>query len=111
LPAFFPGTSRYPKELSTTIRLPRCRCKHKMRVDGIFSSICFLGGRNNRDARWTSLAENETESDLETGMVVRLASKTIVNPIGKTVKGMLNGEIDSLQHFYKSLVEDDPGSA
>jgi hypothetical protein len=42
-------------------------------------------------------------------MVVRLASGTIVNPIGKVEKRMLSGEIDQLQYFYNACVEDDPG--
>jgi len=41
-------------------------------------------------------------------MVVQLASGTIVNPIGKAEKRLLNGEIDQLQYFYKAWVKNDP---
>jgi len=78
----------------------------------LFCFGCYVGEvivRNNQGARWIGLAENETESELDSGMVVRLASGTIVNPIGKAEKRMLNGDIDQLQYFYKALVEDDPG--
>jgi hypothetical protein len=78
----------------------------------LFCFGCYVGEvitRNSRGARWIGLAENETESELDTGMVVKLASGTIVNPIAKVEKRMLNGEIDQLQYFYKVLVEGDPG--
>ena len=79
----------------------------------IFCFGCYVGEvivRNNRGARWTGLAENESESDLDTGMVVRLASGSIVNPIGQTVKRLLDGESDSLPQFYKSVIKGDLGS-
>jgi hypothetical protein len=81
----------------------------------IFCFGCYVGEvivRNNRGARWTGLAENESESesDLDTGMVVRLASGSILNPIGQTVKRLLNSESDSLPHFYKSVIKGDLGS-
>jgi hypothetical protein len=34
-----------------------------------------------------------------------------VNPIGKAEKRLLNGEIDSLEFFYKSVMDIDEGSA
>jgi hypothetical protein len=77
----------------------------------LFGFGCYVGEvivRNNRGARWIGLSENETESDLDSGMIVNLASGTIVNPIGKVEKRMLNGEIDQLQYFYKVFVEEDP---
>jgi hypothetical protein len=78
----------------------------------LFCFGCYVGEvivRNNRGACWTGLAEDETESELDTGMVVRLASGTILNPIGKAEKRLLNGEIDSLAYFYRALVDGDPG--
>src|SRR5262249_23897452 len=85
-------------------------------VDDVYLSLfcfgCYVGEvivRNNRSARWISLGDNEYESELDTGMVVKLASGTIVNPIGKAAKRTLSGEIDQSQYFYKACVEDDPG--
>ena len=85
-------------------------------VDDLWLSLfcfgCYVGEvivRNNRGARWISLPKDRYESELDTGMVVRLATGTTVNPIGKAEKRMLNGDIDQLQYFYKALVEDDPG--
>ena len=84
-------------------------------VDDVWLSLfifgCYVGEvivRNNRGARWIGLPDDRYESELDTGMVVRLASGTIVNPIGKAEKRMLNGEIDQLQYFYTALVENDP---
>ena len=85
-------------------------------VDDVWLSLfclgCYVGEvivRNNRGARWISLPEDRYESELDTGMVVRLATGTIVNPIGKAEKHMLNGDIDSVEYLYKAFVEDDPG--
>jgi hypothetical protein len=95
--------------------LERFHAEH-VTVDDVYVSLfcfgCYVGEvivRNNRGACWISLPEDSYESELDTGMVVRLASGTIVNPIGKAEKRMLSGEIDQLQYFYKALVEDDPG--
>jgi hypothetical protein len=86
-------------------------------IDDVYVSLfcfgCYVGEvivRNNRGACWISLADDEYESELDTGMVVRLASGTVVNPIGKAEKRLLNGEIDQLQYFYRALVENDPAS-
>jgi hypothetical protein len=85
-------------------------------VDGLWLTLFFYGCyagevivRNNRGARWISLPDDSYESELDTGMVVQLASGTVVNPIGKAEKRLLNGEIDSLESFYEAFVEDDPG--
>jgi len=74
----------------------------------LLSFGCYVGEvivRNNPGARWESLGEDEYESELDTGLVVRLSSDMVLNPIGKTEKRILNGDIDSLPYFYEALVK------
>jgi hypothetical protein len=80
----------------------------------LFKFGCYVGEvivRNNPGAHWICLPEDETESSLNSGLAVELVSETIVNPIGKAEKRLLNGEIDSLEFFYKSVMDIDEGSA
>jgi hypothetical protein len=79
----------------------------------LFNFGCYVGEvivRNNRGARWISLPDDETESSLNSGLVVKLVSGVIANPIGKAEKRLLNGELDSIEFFYRGIVETDQES-
>ena len=73
----------------------------------LFGYGCYVGEvivRNNPGAHWSSLPDDERESSLNSGLVVMMPLGTQVNPIGKAEKRLLNGEGDSLQEFYKFIV-------
>ena len=74
----------------------------------LFAYGCYVGEvivRNNPGAYWSLLDDDETESSLNSGLVVMMPLGTQVNPIGKAEKRLLNGEGDSLAHFYDVIVK------
>ena len=80
----------------------------------LFCFGCYVGEvivRNNPGARWSSVAPGTTESSLNSGLLVQLPSGTVLNPIGKVEKRLLNGEVDSVPYFYYVFVQNDPASA
>jgi hypothetical protein len=79
----------------------------------LFELGCYVGEvivRHNPGARWTTLGDEETESSLNSGLVVELATGTVVNPIGKVEKRLVNGDGDDLPHFYQMVrtIDDEP---
>src|SRR5262245_47755661 len=73
----------------------------------LFGYGCYVGEvivRNNPGAHWIMLADDETESSLNSGLAVLMPLGTQVNPIGKAEKRLINGEGDSLEEFYKFIV-------
>jgi hypothetical protein len=73
----------------------------------LFEFGCYVGEvivRNNPGSRWIALPDDETESSLNSGLIVRMPKGTEVNPIGKAEKRLVNGEGDSIVHFYKEIV-------
>jgi hypothetical protein len=76
----------------------------------LFQLGCYVGEvivRNNPGSRWMELGDDEVESSLNSGLVVRMPKRTEVNPIGKAEKRLVNGEGDSIVHFYKEIVRID----
>ena len=74
----------------------------------LFGYGCYVGEviiRNNPGAHWTTLTEDETESSLNSGLVVIMPQGTQVNPIGKAEKRLLNGDLDSLAGFYDFIIK------
>ena len=74
----------------------------------LFELGCYVGEvivRNNPGARWRSLPDDQTESSLESGLVVRMPLGTVVNPIGKAEKRLVYGEQDSIAHFYREILK------
>ena len=74
----------------------------------MFAFGCYVGEvivRNNSGARRASLPDDQLESSLNSGLVVRLPRGTQVSPIGKAEKRLVNGEGDSLDAFYKFVVK------
>ena len=79
----------------------------------LFCFGCYVGEvivRSIPGAHWTTVAPGTTESSLNSGLLVRLPSGTILNPIGKVEKRLLNGEIDSIPYFYYAFAQNDPGA-
>jgi hypothetical protein len=73
----------------------------------LFSFGCYVGEvfrRANPGSRWVTLPDDQTESSLNSGLVLKLRSGTTVNPIGKAEKRLVNGEGDSLHYFYRALM-------
>jgi hypothetical protein len=60
--------------------------------------------RNNSGSKWKTLGDDEVESSLNSGLIVRMPKGTEVHPIGKAEKRLVNGEGDSIAHFYKEIV-------
>jgi len=72
----------------------------------LFELGCYVGQviiRHNRGAKWVLLPDDETESSLNSGLVVELVTGTIINPIGKVEKRLVNGDGDYLPHFYQMV--------
>ena len=75
--------------------------------------VCYVGEvivRYNPGSRWIELPDDETESSLNSGLVVQLPQGIEVNPIGKAEKRLVNGDGDSIAHFYKEIVRLDAKS-
>jgi hypothetical protein len=76
----------------------------------LFELGCYVGEvivRHNPGARWGKLRKDQSESSLDSGLVVQMPKGTVVNPIGKAEKRLVNGEGDSIDHFYKEIVKID----
>jgi hypothetical protein len=73
----------------------------------LFEFGCYVGEvlvRNNSGSEWAMLPDDETESPLNSGLVVELPKGTTANPIGKVVKRFENGEGDDLVYFYRMVL-------
>jgi hypothetical protein len=79
----------------------------------LFELGCYVGEvivRNNAGSKWFTLPDDETESSLNSGLCVRMPLGTEVNPIGKAEKRLVNGEGDSIAHFYREILKIDQKS-
>jgi len=76
----------------------------------LFELGCYVGEvivRNNPGSKWIELGDDDVESSLNSGLVVMMPLGTEVNPIGKAEKRLVNGEGDSIAHFYKEILKID----
>ena len=72
----------------------------------LFGFGCYVGEvfvRNAR-ARWRAASQDEIDNLFGVPLVLQLGTDTTVNPIGKVIKRLENGDEDYLPYFYRVFV-------
>jgi hypothetical protein len=69
----------------------------------LFSFGCYVGEVFIRNAggTWRESEKTQMKGAAGSPLVVELTNGSIVNPVGKVIKRMDNGEVDSIPYFYE----------
>lgn len=69
----------------------------------IFGFGCYVGEVFVKHARatWRAATEDEVENQFGVPLILEIGSDKIVNPIGKVIKRLENGDEDNLPYFYR----------
>ena len=73
----------------------------------LFSFGCYVGEVfvRNAGAAWRSASQKEIDEIFGVPLVLQLDADTTVNPIGKVIKRLENGEEDNLPYFYRAFTQ------
>ncbi|MBD3676519.1 MAG: hypothetical protein HUJ26_23660 [Planctomycetaceae bacterium] len=75
----------------------------------IFGFGCYVGEVfvKNVNASWRMCTEDEFENMFGVPMILEMGEENLVNPIGKVIKRLENGEEDNLPYFYHVFTSPD----
>lgn len=72
----------------------------------LFSFGCYLGEVivKNAGGKWRKATQDELDNVFGMPLVLDLKNGVTLNPIGKVIKRLENGEEDSIPYFYQACV-------
>jgi len=71
----------------------------------IFGFGCYVGEVfvRNAGAEWLAPTQEDIDNFYGVPLILQLDEETTVNPIGKVIKRLENGDEDNLPYFYKAF--------
>ena len=78
----------------------------------MFGFGCYVGEVfvRNSGAQWRAATEHEIENMYGVPLILELGENGTVNPIGKVIKRVENGDEDNLSYFYRVFTRSGDGS-